>query len=167
MGFNDQQNKRISNWIIDELRLNPVSDAIPKQVVPSIQPVFEVNRNVANFQATITKATTGTGSIATTSSTVDTYITQVTYSITKDATCDQATGTLAVNGVIGGTTTPLIRLSVLTLTAQDKTASASFDPPVKLDRNSLISANLSFTAGALVETASIHGYTQETGDVTP
>lgn len=167
MGFNDQQNKRISNFIVDELRLNPISDNIPKTVIPSIQPTFEVNRKFCNIARSLGSSTTGNKTIFTTPSDKDFYLTSAQFAYVKDVTCDVATGAISLSATIEGTAQPVISLVLTTLTAERDNQIISFPVPLKIDRNTTIIYGGSFTAGAMSRIGLITGYTQETGDVTP
>lgn len=169
MGFNDQQNKRISNFIVDELRLNPVSDNIPKTVVPSIQPTFEVDRKFSVPLATNNNTATGSATILTTPANVDTYITGVHLSFIKDATCDVATNSLVqITAISQGTTYGLLSFPLITLTAQTGSDFAVFNPPLKVDRGTAIAlTSATFSAGIMLRFSKIFGYTEQTGDVTP
>lgn len=163
MGFNDNQNRTITNNIVDTLKLNPISDNIPKTVIPSIQPTFEVNRKIATVRSA-TRSTTGTSTVLTTSSTVDTYLIGVGLSYVKDATCDIATGRLTVAGAIEGTSQALMSLNILTTTAQSDSEYVSFSTPVKLDRNAAVTMATTFTAGAMSASATLYFYTEEAGN---
>lgn len=166
MGFNDNQNRIITNNIVDELKLNPITDQVPKYVNPSIQPVFVANRKNATILGATARTTTGTSTLLTTSSVLDTYITGVNVSYTKDVACDVASGRLGITGVILGATTHLLSVAVLTLTAQNDTTSIEFNPPIKVDRNSAIALGITFTAGTACIAGNVSGYTEETGVIT-
>ena len=133
MGFNDNQNKRINNFIVDELRLNPITDAIPKQVIPSIQPVFNVNQKICDVFGTNSTSSSNAGvTIFTSASNVDTYITFATIGLAKDATCDSTNGALNLNATINGVTAGLLTIPHVTLVATNTTITASFNPPISL-----------------------------------
>lgn len=157
------ENQTIINNITDELRLNPIHDIIPRKVMPSISPVFEVNPKLANVAGSANSATSaGAATALTTSSSLDTYITGVCLSISKDATCDAASGTLGANVTINGATISLVTLQHQTLTAIQDAIALSLPFPLKVDRNSTIrTTNLTFTAGACRVGITFNGFTRE------
>jgi len=160
--YNDTQNKVIVNNIIDELKLNPITDIVPKSVIPTIQPVFEVKKKLSTVLGATARTTNGTSTVFTSSSTLDTYITGATYSLIKDVTCDMASGRQGLTATIGGVaTTHFIDISALTLTAQNSVISLNFSIPLKIDRNSAVSMASVFTAGACVVSCNVIGYTEE------
>jgi len=171
MGFNDQQNKRIANYVIDELRLNPITDNVPKTVVPSIQPTFEVNRKFVNIQRATPATANSNSTILTTSSSVDTFITAASIYFIKDATCDAASGvgpqiTAQLDG--DSAARAIVSTAIITLTAQEGSQTQSFNPPLKIARGSTITGDrgATFSAGNLVRSYTIQGFTEQTGDVT-
>lgn len=169
MGFNDQQNKRISNFIIDELRLNPISDEIPKKVVPSIQPVFEVNKKIPNVGGSGTTASSNNSvTLITASATTDTYLLGYSLGLAKDATADVTNGSMSLTCTINGSTVNLAVIPFVTLVANTTVITGSFPTPVKIDRSTTVRfTSPTFTAGTIRASGSVFGFTQDTGDVTP
>jgi hypothetical protein len=157
--FNDTQNKEIVNNVIDVLKLNPITDAIPRQVIPTIQPVFAVEPQISTFL--LSSAGTDDFSLATTSSTRDTYITGAVLSVAKVATDTLATVNLTVTPE-NSSETVLIGYRGVTLTADSQTISVSLPYPLKLKRNTLIRVDFNVANGA--STASIWGFTRDGGN---
>lgn len=164
MVFNQTQNFQLKNKIIDELKLNPVVDNIPSVVNPTIQPVFEVNPKFCNVIEGASKSTTGSSTLFTTPSDKDFYLVAATVQMIKDATCDHPTGDSAlINVIVNGNTEKLCVIGGITLTAQAQTVSISLPIPLKIDRNTSITiAGGSYTAGTMVKSGSIVGYTLDT-----
>lgn len=162
MVFNQTQNPIIKNNLIDELRLNPSIDTIPNVVNPTIQPVFEVKKKYCNVQRRGSRATTGSSTIFITPSDKDFYLVAASIHLIKDVTCDLATGQIGINTVLDGTTNQCVSVATLTLTAQSVESSLSFNPPIKVDRNTALGFTTTFTAGACSTSATIAGYTEET-----
>lgn len=108
-------------------------------------------------------AASGSATIFTTASDKDTYITGVLFSFAKDATCDTATGSMAVQSTIDGNSgRQLAAFTVLATTAERETVYVTF-PALKIDRNvSVQFGSKTFTVGNLYRTATIYGYTTET-----
>jgi len=163
MANQQTENQTIINNIVDELRLNPVNDIIPKKVMPTISPVFEVNAKRCDVVRGINRTTTGGSTIFTTPTDKDFYLVGCQFGLIKDATCDMASGTVAgISAVLEAQTRNIIQTPTITLTAQEVTQGLSFPVPIKIDRGTtiLIISN-AFTAGVCIRTASIIGYTQE------
>jgi len=164
MAFNETQNKDIVNFTQDKLKMNPVTDFLPKQVVPSIQPTIEVNRQVCNIVRHGVQTTTGSITVFTTPSGTDFYLNSVYASFNKDATCDSATGVYTLSTTIEGTARRLLDFPIFTTTAQSNELTLSFPIPLKIDRNVAIAFSGTFTAGACVRCAGITGFTEEAGN---
>lgn len=150
MVFNQTQNSKVKLNLQDELKLNPLVDVIPSSVVPSIQPVFVTNLNYSTSGGSAGTATSaGAATAFTASATQDTYLTHLTFSISKDATCDAATGTLSAAITVNGATISLLGISHQTLTALQETVTIAFCNPIKVDKGTSVRAtNVTFTAGA-------------------
>lgn len=154
------QSTEVVQRAVQTLRLNPNVDKIPNESEDKIQTIVDVtypDNKILNFTVT---AGTGTPVLLTTNANKDTYITGVQYHFAKDATNDMATGaTVGIGVVVDGSTRAITAVGVLTLTAQSVVVNQTFNPPIKLDRNTNISDNgASFTVGLLVRTVSIFGY---------
>lgn len=160
--FNDTQNKQVVNTAIDELKLNPLTDAIPRQVIPSIQPVFELKRRVCNISklggATNSAATT----LYTTPSDKDFYLAGAFLSVIKDATSTSAFS--SIRGTVDGQDiADIIAIAGMTLTVQSESTSVTFNPPLKLKRNTTVTVNNSTAVANITAYGSIWGYTEEEG----
>lgn len=164
--FNDTQNKNIVNNVIDELKLNPLTDAIPRQVIPTIQPVFEVKKKFADILRGGTIASTSSQTLYTTPSDRDFYLTGACLSIDKSATCDIASGRYTMVCTINGTANQaILSVAITTLTAQSQSVSLSFPTSIKVDRGTVIALSAaSFSAGTFVRAGSIVGFTEEAGN---
>jgi len=161
LDFNDSQNKDVINNIIDTLKLNPVTDLIPRRVVPSIQPVFEVYAPVAFVKsATATNSTVAT--IYTTPSNKDFYLCSAQCSVQKDVLSTSDLTHITV--IIDGTSVSTANIVGLGLTIESGTASMTFPVPVKVDRNTIIAIKNSVGDGSVRATGSISGFLKETGN---
>lgn len=162
----------VTNYNIDTsaelqkaIKIQPNVDGSITNVIPTIQPVVDVNPfkiKALNEPAEIitgTRTASGGSNIVTTSATRDFYIIAIAFQMVKDAACDVATTTIGVDGVINGATTRLCSVASLTLTAQSVTEYFYFSHPIKVDRNSLLqhSAN-TYTAGSMIRVATIYGF---------
>ncbi len=161
--FNDTQNKAIVANTTDTLKLNPLTDKIPKQIIPSVQPVFEVNNRCIDVCFSTTKATTGTATIGTLQNRIF-LLKYVCVSMVKDVACDIQTGRVSVSANVGGVTQALCGVSSLTLTAQNQTIAIFFDTPIRIDASSpfVISGTAtSYAAGVCVRNAEVGGYYED------
>lgn len=161
--FNDTQNKQIVTTAIDELKLNPLTDAIPRQVIPTIQPTFELKRRYANIVKTGTRTSSGSATVYTTPSDKDFYLTGVQMSWSKDVTNDGTTASLQVTIDGDSTASNILRLYGQSVTANQIAETMSFLYPIKLARNSTITINQTYTAGASSLASTITGYTEDVG----
>lgn len=155
------ENQKVINSIVDTLQLNPVTDQIPKYVVPTIQPVFEADKKICDIVRSSVSSTTGTVTVFTTPANLDFYLNSVVAGYVKDATCDIATGSINVQANVQGTTRAFVLMPVLTTTAQDDIVSVSFPAPIKIDRSAAITITGTFTAGAMSRAICISGFTAE------
>lgn len=143
--------QRILNTKMDNL-----SDEVngPLAVIP-IEPICRISRSQ---QAIVT----GSSTIYTTPTDKDFYLCNVQFSFSKDAACDVATGSIGIQTTIDGAAQIIIRLPVITLTAQNNTLSFNFVKPLKIDRGVTLILTGTYTAGVMSRTGNIVGYTEET-----
>lgn len=156
------QNEEATRIIRDGAKLT-LAEGFPSVLLPNVVPVMDMTpdfHRITNIVKSNFSASTGAITIYTTQNEKekDFYLTHVTINLTKDATCDIANGRVALSVTIGGLSADLCSFSVLTLTAQDKSASIAFTKPIKIDKNTAITFAGTFTVGAMVRSASISGY---------
>lgn len=108
------------------------------------------------------RTASGTLTVYTTPSDKDFYLTNITFSLAKDVTCDVATGRSGVTAFIDGVNKELLSIAFITLTANLETVSIQFNKPFKIDRNTAIANGTTYTAGAMSRVVNIQGYTVET-----
>jgi len=141
--------------------LNPKGESVPVDVADFIQPVVLI-KAIGNINKGINSEVTGAINVYTTPTDKDFYLTSATFSMCKNAACDQGTGTLSLTGTVEGTTgIKLMGISTITLTAQDQTIHTPFEPPIKIDRGTILQQSASFTAGTMARLICIKGYTLE------
>lgn len=118
------------------------------------QTIFLGNNSVQN--------TTGTKTILTASSTLDTYITGIFLSIAKDATSDLGTGICSISTTINGLAVTLLGIATITLNAQNQSIFVQLNAPLKIDKGAVINlggTSNSFTVGNCIRSAHIFGFT--------
>lgn len=156
-------NTELSKELKEGAKLQQTRDIIPNQLADKVVPVMEVNpkllrrinivRNVSSaVTAGMTAYTTPTGA-------QDFYLTGFQFSLTKDAACDAATGTLTITATIDGASRVLGNYSHITLTADSVIIDREFTIPVKIDRGSTIANSITFAAGVCTRSLCITGYT--------
>jgi len=126
-----------------------------------IQPVIKIF-SPCNIVRNGASTASGSLSVYTTPQDKDFYLTCASFGISKDAVSDISSGGKGLNAFIEGVSRSIIILPVLTLTAEHDQITINFQPPIKIDRNTSISSNITTTVGSCVRTISIVGYTQET-----
>jgi hypothetical protein len=152
--------------IEDAIRGNSVSNVAPSKVSDDVQLVLNVNPKDyrrCNIVKGAIKSSTGNLTVYTIPADKDFFLTSISAGFIKDAANDMATGDIYFSCVIDGSITQLIRFPILTLTAQNAHTSLNLTTPIKIDRNSsiIISAVGGYTAGLMVRSCSITGYTVE------
>lgn len=157
-------NSNLTQEMVDSAKLQVGNGGIPQELAEKVIPVMEVNPKLLRITNFVTSAN-GTGNTNTTvfnaSAAKDFYLTSVSLSAVKDATCDMATGNLVVVAVTcQGRTAYLLNLPCLTLTAQQAQLALNFSPPIKIDRGSTITMDRggAITAGTCSRSCSITGY---------
>lgn len=134
------------------------SDTLPS-TLNVLTPVIPITRYCDIVKSTaVTNATTGT--VYTTPSDKDFYLTAIHLAIYKDAT---ATSTdTSIRAFIQGLNTGILRVPGLTLTAQSEAMTLSFPTPIKIDRNTAITIDNTTNVANIKAFGSIIGYTVET-----
>lgn len=133
------------------------NDKVPSESLDKIQLTYSLNPEYANVAIGLNQSTTGTFTLYTTSTTKDFYLSSLIFSMTKDATCDVATGTLNISSTINGIARTLGAHTVITLTAQSEKLAITFAKPIKLDRGVTITVPGTFTLGVMSRFAGITG----------
>ena len=154
-------NSELSNELRDVAKIQAGADIIPNILSNQVVPVIDVNpkhSRIANFIRHANTTATGVNTIYTTPANIDTYITSVYLSISKDAANDSGTGSINVSIVLNGATVRIAALSIINLTAQDKSIVIPFPIPIKVDNSSTILLSGAFTAGTLTRECGITGY---------
>lgn len=145
------QNGDIKRKLSEDIHAtNPMK--MPPAITDYIVPVILTNDDVyyaqEPFCETNEAINDASDAIMNTDSVKDTYITSVSISVIKDATSTSTKST--VTAVIGGVTKTIAAIAGQTLTAQSETLNVTFNPPLKVDRSSLIN-NTSSTAVANIK----------------
>ena len=140
-----------------------VTDRMPSELAEKVVPVMEVNPKLlrrSDFVVTSNKTTSGSQSVYTVPVNRDFFITSLCFGFIKDVTCDAATGDITLAASIGGVSGIILRIPILTLTADSKTIVLNFPNGLKIDRGSTISigTNPTYTAGLMSRSVSIFGY---------
>jgi len=142
---------------VSELFLDQ-NEKIPSEILDKVQVVYSINNSKSNITSSTTQSTTGTFTIYTPSTTKNFYLTGFTISVNKDATCDQGTGSLALQTVIGGAQRILAYIPVIALTAENHEKTVMFPFPIKIDKGQAISFTGGFTVGVMVRAGVVYGF---------
>ena len=132
--------------------------------VPSPIPVVEVNpkvvKNAFTANSTTTNATSTNMSGIPTD--VDVYIVSASLSVIKDATSQSVLTSINYNPADkGSSSTQLIAIPSITLTAQTQTLSVTFPHPIKIKRGTVISVVNSNATANISAFGSISYFTDE------
>jgi len=158
MVFNATANRQIDDNIKTDLILKEGYDIVPKSVNTFIQPVYEVYNRSCNVSRVISAVTTGTVTLFTAIGDRDVFVTALSLSIIKDATCNIATGTIELNTTVRGVATALLAIAVISVTAQSERITISFPTPVMIDRNTAITLTGTYTLGVMARVATLEAY---------
>lgn len=147
---------------VNDLAISISSDKVPTETLDKVQLVYGLNKHFSTFVAQA--ASTATGTLTMTMPTIDSrseiYITSADFDMIKDATCDQATAAIgaACTPFEQGISKTFLQISTITLTAQNGRAHIDFAYPLKLKPNTNITANGTFTVGAMVRSLNCTGF---------
>lgn len=158
-------NSNLTNELRDGAKIQISKDKIPTELAEKVIPVMEVNPKLLRKtkicrSLIVTNSTSGT--IYTTPTTQDFYLTGATISVIKDATATSVYSQLVV--YIDGASQGIMNIPGITLTAQNQSLTLSFPIPVKLDRGSTINISNNTNVGNVVCGASIFGFVDETSN---
>lgn len=154
-------NSDLTKEIIEGAKLQLSRDKVPSELAERVLPVMEVNPRLLrriNVSTTASKTTTGSTTSYSVPANGNFFLTNITFSLIKDATCDAATGDVNLNVVQDGETKKIIGIPILTTTAQSESITLNFAIPMKLDKSSTITNSATYTAGLMIRTVSLQGY---------
>ena len=142
--------------LIDQTGLQSVNLKPQIPIKEEIQPCIEINKFSYIIASTSYSNSTG-GTIYTTPADKDFYITAAALAVIKDATATSTTE--ALFAYIGGAAINILTIPSLTLTAQTLANNISFAYPLKIDRNTAITASATTAVGNIRYNAMITGFT--------
>jgi len=149
---------------VNDLAISASDEKIPSETLDKVQLVYFLNTEFANVS--VNNNATSSSAAATLYATPvnpagDFFLTGVTLSFVKDATCDIATGSVAINATVNGVVRGVLSLSLLTLTAQNQSLSISLPKPLKIDKGTNIQRGaFTFSVGTGAVHACIQGIQQ-------
>lgn len=155
------QNPEAAQIIRDEAGLT-LSEGFPQNLSSTVQGVIDMtpsfHKRIVPY-ASLSRTTSGAQTIATTSSTKNTYITSLSLGVAKDSACDVAIGAVVVTCNVGGAAKVLAAVPIVTLTAQTANIYYKFDKPILLDKGAAIAFGTStYTAGTMCRNCTLFGY---------
>jgi len=151
----------LAGMIIREQAGLTLTEGYPSNLLPNVQGVIDMSPDLhASLESQAAISTSSGASTAyTTNSKRYFYLTGFSFGISKDATCDTATGSTSVTVVSNGVNYNIAFVPILTLTAQNQVISLNFNKHIRIDPASLVRfSNTSFTVGVFVRTILIFGY---------
>jgi len=148
---------------VNDLAISATTDKVPNETLDKVQLTYSLNNHFSSFLIAGNQTTTGTftATLPTVSAGSETYLTAITLSMAKDATCDVATGSVAlsVRTTDNNTLTVILRIQCITLTADAQTVTLSLPYPLKLVNGSTASCTGTFTVGAMSRGFTLTGFT--------
>lgn len=156
----DHQSKEVVDKMSDELKIQPAM-ALPRQIVNSIQPVYNVNPlNRENIARTASRGTTGTTTILAIPTDRPFFLTSAHLNFQCNATANSTAYSITITP-FGAVNTHAIRIGKLTTTATTLSESITYINGLRLEPGSLISINQTFTVGASIITGGFTGFTTD------
>ena len=159
--MSQNNNSDLTREIIDIGKLQVGRDFVPNIISNQIVPVIDVNPKHSrriNLLKYVNSVTTGSMTAYTTPIGKDFYLTNMQFSMTKDAACDTATGAYSITAVVDGVTIRLGMYPIVTLKEDTLVINMVFPFPIKLDQNTSIATSQAFAAGLCARTLCIFGY---------
>lgn len=161
--FNDTQNKQLVNTAIDELKLNPRTDAVPQQVIPTIQPVFELKRKTITVFSSASASNATSALVYTTPSDRDFYLVASHLSMKKDGSSPSTSSSIVAVPDSTGAGVAINFVQGSASLAQEAHIYMDYPLPIKLKRNSQITVTNSSGTATIIASAFIYGYTEDAG----
>lgn len=120
-----------------------------------VMPIVNIDQPTCDVVANGNNTATGAGTIYTTPTGKDFYLTGYQVSVASNATCDgdNAYLTFYVNGVVR-----YIVFALIVGVANNVNVTQDFTTPIKIDRGTAIQMTSTFSAGAQRKCASLFGY---------
>lgn len=155
----DIQNNDAINIIKDQAKL-AYADGWPSTLAPVVQPIIDMTPDFhrAGLSATASSGASGSVTVYTGVAGKKFFITGFLFSISKDATCDIASGNPTISYTQGGIAKTLCGIAVITLTAERDSIHAQLAVPIPIDTGTSISMSGTFTVGVLRRFAAVYGY---------
>lgn len=162
-------NSNLTKELIDGARLQVSQGNIPGELAEKVVPTMETNPRLLKYTSFgITNAPSASSAStlaivpASANAGKDFYITSLSLSITKTATCDVAQSVKGISATISGQVVSLLSVAMETLTASSQQASIAYSVPVKIDRGTAINSQVfSFTAGTALRSWTVCGYYED------
>lgn len=137
-----------------------IATRVQDTIIPTIDITPRMHRKVSYIKA-LSSTSTGTGAVFTSSNARDTYITGLSCSAAYDATADSTSTSISVIPEGQATAINILTIRKMTTTADAQTATIELNPPLKIARNSAVSAVKAFTVGTASLAFSVWGYEVE------
>ncbi len=155
-------NSELSKGIVESARLQQNRDIIPNQLAEKVVPVMEVNPQILRKSKGIPLLLTGlvnttSATIFTSDSIKKTYLTGATLSMIKDATSTATDMGIQFTNA-DSTVCKICRMAGITLTADSKENSITFDKPIEIKRGSNIVLTSDTNVANIVLRASLFGF---------
>lgn len=134
-------------------------DTLSEEVIDNIQPVIELKPRI-NIVRVNSATNSTTATVYNTPSDKDFYLTSCQMSVQCDvtSTATNVATVVTIDGVAGA----LMQIRKITLTPTTATTAQHYNPPIKLDRNTIIQITAQTNVANITVSSAITGYTQET-----
>lgn len=146
---------------VTDLAINTSMSKVPTETLDKVQLTYSLNPSYTNVVLSTSSVTSSTLTI--TNPVLGTnpgefWLTGIDFHLTKDATCDLATGQTTISITPDGDIARTVcGAAVITLTAQSEHVSLNF-PPIKIKNGASITNACSFTVGVCTRCLTVFGY---------
>lgn len=141
-------NSELTKNIIDGARIQTSYDKVPNQLAEKVVPVMEVNPKLLKSSivlANITKTSTASDVNILSTGKNDVYLTSIAIANRQNVDCDNVS--FYITGKFNGQTLRIFNRTKASVTIDVFHDQITFNPPLKLDRNSELLYTLAFTVG--------------------
>lgn len=136
--------------------LKPKGDFVSSEVIPYIQPTIEISPKRTTILRSTAVENASSGALYTTPTNADFFLTDAFLSLTKDVNATSSYTRLRAS--VNGTTQTILAIAGITLTVQSGNVAITFNPPIKVDRNTGIDVVNTAAVANICVFAGIGGY---------
>lgn len=156
----EHNSKEVVDKMSQDLKIQPAV-ALPREISKNIQAVYDVTPKGGNiFMGDVTRITTGTSTIITTDANKDSFLTSALLSASADNISEGINYILSIVP-LGKTAGVLLQLRKEPTTAFTGNQELTFNPPIQLERGSIITITQGFALGTSTVSGTVLGFERD------